>query len=68
MRGKGALVVDGQEYGVLRRTVKLAFGYDLLYSFDLSMGIRCPSFWGHFREALERDVQQVAATAIVSRG
>jgi hypothetical protein len=54
---EGALVVDGQEYGVLRRTAKLAFGYDLLYSFDLSMGIRCPSFWGHFREALERDVQ-----------
>jgi hypothetical protein len=54
---KGALLVDGQGYGVLRRTARLAFGYDQLYSFDLSMDIRCPSFGGHFREALERAVQ-----------
>ena len=56
----GVLRVDGQEYGVLRKTLHLGFGYDLLYSLDKAMGSRCPSFWGHFKEALERDAHLAA--------
>lgn len=51
---------DKQEVGLLRQTARLAFGYDFLYSLDMAMGVTFPSFWGHFKGALNRDVNLAA--------
>ena len=51
---RGVLTVDGQEYGILRKTHLVAFSYELLYGFDLMMGRHCPTFSGYWKDAMHR--------------
>ena len=51
----GTLEADGLEYGLFRKSNQVAFGIDLLYGLDSSLGYSFPTFYGAFKTVLNRD-------------